>query len=187
MAEPQASAFRAQVGGSALAVLKWGFPGEKQQTIAFAREFTNRPPHPVAEKQAVQPLDQVRPIEVVTAYAQGHGELDIVLYQLYNFEVWQRLKGIANSQDFVDIARSVVSQNAGISVIRYVTPPVPNHAPYQEQYFNCVVADYSDDQPINIATMLIERTLTLAYTHAKKDYINNNSFLIPTNGVSSEG
>lgn len=166
------STFRPAVYGSGITVLTWAWQGKNEQVIAFAQDVTVRVPQPVSTPVAVQPLNQMRPVEIVTAQAQGHGEIDVNLTQLYNYEAWQRLAGLANSQDIADICRTVAGQSGGIMIKRLVTPPLPNFSPYYDLFYNCQVASIGDDQLVDVTTMIVNKMITFWYTHYTKSYIN---------------
>lgn len=132
--------------------------------IAFCRVLSVTEPQPVAPPTVVQPLDQIRPVEIVTAGAQGNGTITITLTQLYNQQIWQRLAGLNDSMDLVDILRTM-SGWGDVNIVKYVNPPVPNHKPYTQTYIGCKLATIGDDQPIDITTAVVEKDLTFWYKH----------------------
>ena len=59
-----------------------------------AAALQDTPPTPVASAQAVQPIDESVPLEIVTAMAVGVGTLRCSFYELWNFPVWSALPGL---------------------------------------------------------------------------------------------
>ena len=169
------SNWRPYVGGSATTTFRWAFPGQTAQVIAFASQVQVTEPPPVADPQVIHPLDKKRPVEIVTAGAQTNGTITLTLTQLYNESVWQRLAGLANSQDITDITRTIAGQNGGLQIVRRIEPLVPNHPAYEETYFNCVIQSVGDDMPVTIETMSVTKDLTLWFTHSIKGFVNGGS------------
>lgn len=149
--------------------------GTGEKVIAFADEVRTSGVTPVADPAVIQPLDQKRPVEIITPGAHRNGVITLVLTELYNSSVWQRLGSLANSQNLVDIFRTVAALNNGIKITKYITPPVglannPNGA-YHETFYDCVVARVTDDETINVTTMQINKEIEVWFTYSRKFWI----------------
>src|SRR4051794_11539596 len=98
---------RVRVTGSGFTYFKFG-----NDILAFAEEVEVTSPTPVAPEQRIQPLNAQRPVEIVTAGAHTGGTLRLMLTELYNQAVWQRLSAQFNaSQDIVDIMRTIAEND----------------------------------------------------------------------------
>src|SRR6476646_2993387 len=124
---------RARVGGSGYTVFHWsdpngttsGFGGNASSVnlIGYAENVTVNPIQPVAQPEVIQPLNAQRPLEIITPGAATNGTITLTLVELYNFSVWQRLATLANSQDIVDIFRTMASLDQGIHITKTIRPP----------------------------------------------------------------
>lgn len=178
---------RAVIGGSGVTVIRWSYPGQQSEVIGFARSVTVTAPKAVAPEVPVQPIDRIRPIEVVAAYAQSYGTISLTLTQIYRQDAWQRLAGLSLAQDFTDVSREIAGQTNphGVVIERWMTPPVPlsginaNNTlnSYSEAFFQCVLTDIGDDVPVDVTTMLLDKVLTFAYAYSIKRYVNSGKQL----------
>lgn len=167
---------RVRVGGSGFTVFHWG-----SQVIGFAQEVRVAGVTPVAQPVVIQPLNAAQPLEIITPGAHANGVLTMVLTELYNEPVWNRLAGLANSQDIIDIMRTVAANNQGVRITKWVQPPtgLSNRGPYAETYYDCVVARVGDDENINIATMEVNKEVEVWYTYSKKFHVNGGARVHP--------
>lgn len=158
--------------------------------LAFAQEVRITSPVPVADAQRIQPLNAQRPIEIVTAGAHTGGTLIMVLTELYNQSVWQRLSAqLGNTQDIVDIMRVITESDPahGITIDRFINPPMKAKSLYHETYYGCVITRVQDDETINIGAMSINKEIEVAFTHSKKMWINGGNRVYPFAGIGSVG
>jgi hypothetical protein len=176
---------RVRVLGSGFTVFHWNpGGGEADKVIGFAREVRVAGVTPVAQPSVIQPLNAPQPLEIVTPGAHTNGVLTLVLTDLYNQAVWQRLSALANSQDIVDIMRTVAARSQGIKITKWVKPPqglqnegfdpTPGNG-YAETYFDCVIARVGEDETINIEAMEIHKEVEVWYTYSKKLWINGGA------------
>ena len=176
---------RVRVGGSGFTVFHWNpGGGESDKVIGFAREVRVAGVQPVAPPSVIQPLNMAQPAEIVTPGAHTNGTLTLVLTDLYNQAVWQRLAGLTGAQDVVDIMRIIASRGQGVKITKWVKPPsglanegfdpTPGNG-YAETFFDCVIARVGDDEIINIATMEVEKEVEVWYTYSKKLWINGGA------------
>lgn len=162
---------RTRVLGSGNTVFMW-----EGQVIGFANSVTVEPPVPVADPVVIQPLNAPRPVEIVTAGAHRNGIIRLTLTELYNRPVWDRLAGLAGTQDLVDIMRTIAARDKGIEIVKRVKPHVPGLSEYSEHYYNCVVARVNDGETIDITTMEIHKELEVWYTHSLKLHVNGGRY-----------
>src|SRR5581483_3193228 len=154
---------RVRVGGSGFTVFHWD-DGTGQKVIAFAEEVAVRAVTPVAQPAVIQPLNSPQPIEIITPGAHTNGVITLTLTELYNQAVWQRLASLADSQDIVDIMRTIAAMNQAIQITKYVKPPAGvAKDPYQETFYDCVVASVTDDETINVTTMALPKQMEIWY------------------------
>ena len=156
--------------------------------LAFAEEVRVTTPTPVAPEQRIQPLNAQRPVEIVTAGAHTGGTLTMVLTELYSQAVWQRLSARFNgAQDIVDIMRVITELDPanGITVDRFINPPMASKSLYHETYYGCVITRVADDETINVGAMSVNKEIDVAFTHSKKMWINGGNRLYPFSGVGS--
>ena len=139
----------------------------ENEIIGYANEVRITSVQPVgAGAEVIQPLNYLRPVEIVTPRASTYGTITLVLTELYNETVWQRLRHIAGSRDIIDIFEYVAGQDNGIKITKYVKPPVGEQ--YSETFHNCVDVSMADDEVVNIGTMRLEKEMTLWYTHSTR-------------------
>lgn len=172
---------RVRVGGSGFTVFTW-----QSQPIGFARQIGHTSPAPVGPGPvAIHPMDEPYPVQVITPAAAGMGTLTLELYELYGGKVWDRLgakvatngnsRVVGNDEttlrgavDLVDVFIKVASIPGEIQVVKYIRPPTLKGRtikPYTEEYHNCVITNIVDGETVEVGTMEILKTVTVAYTH----------------------
>lgn len=172
---------RVRVGGSGFTVFTW-----QSQPIGFARQIGHTSPAPVGPGPvAIHPLDEPYPVQVITPAAAGMGTLTLELYELYGGKVWDRLGAKVHSNgntrvvgdddttlrgavDLVDVFIKVASIPGEIQVVKYIRPPTLKGRtirPYTEEYHNCVITNIVDGETVEVGTMEVLKTITVAYTH----------------------
>lgn len=120
---------------------------------------------------AVQPMNALRPLEIVTPRAHSYGTIILTRLELWNKSIWQDLAGLANSNDIIDIFEYVAGLATPITVTKYVRVPGNAGNDRYEQFFNVVVALVDDGEIDALNTMTLEKTMTLWYTHSKKSWV----------------
>lgn len=168
---------RVRVVGSGFTVFHWN-DGVRNHVIGFANEVRVSGVTPVADPAVIQPINALRPVEIVTPGAHREGRITLVLTDLYNQAVWQRLASLSNSQDIIDIFRTVAAMDRGITLSKYVTPPrglsnTGNANPYIESYYECVIARVGDDETVRVESMSVDKEVELWYTYQRKHWINS--------------
>lgn len=157
---------QARTGGG-YTVFHWG-----NTVIAWAQSVQVTPVRAIVEATPVQPMNALRPLEIVTPRASTYGTIILTKLELWNKSVWQDLSGLANSNDIIDIFEYVAGLNNPITVTKYIRTPNNIGNDRYEQFFNVVVADIDDGETIDITTLTIPKTITLWYTHSTKSWIN---------------
>ena len=155
---------RPAIGGGGVTVMKWD-----GQIVGFCNGVVVTYPTAVSPEVTVQPLDAVRPVEIITSVAIGGGTIAFTLTSLYNQQIWDRLVNIAGTNDLADIFQIVrevyqTGKGNGFTVQRIIYPPVGNSAPaYSEEFLGCVVTQVADGLTINTQTMLMDKQMTVAF------------------------
>lgn len=146
-----------RVGGSGWTSLSW-----RGTTIAWGQTVADTAPTTVAAAQAIQPLDQKHPVEIVTARAVGMGTLRLTLFELWNGPVWQQLPGLQGAATLLDVLEQQVSLGA-ISCRKIIK--IPTGGFRTKVYNGCVITDADDGETINIGTMTLPKTISIGYTY----------------------
>lgn len=155
------SSTRPAIGGSGVTVMKFG-----GDVVAFCNSVTVTYPIAVAEAIDVQPLDAIRPLEIVTARAIKSGTITLSLTSLYNQHIWDRLGGetLQGLDDLADILKRVQDVYGNtLTVERYITPAIKDGKTYVEQFLGCVITGVKDEQAIETGTMLLNREIDITY------------------------
>lgn len=190
---------RARVGGSGFTIFTFG-----GQPIAFAQQVGEVSPTPVGPGPvAIHPLDEPYPVQVITPAASGMGSLTLNLYELYNEKVWDRLAADVNGTpsnpfggvssndintgsgifdgavDLVDVYIRQAEYSGSLNVVKYIRPPViggRKGQPYAEQYHGCVITNITDNENIEVGTMEIIKTVTVAYRFKTRNDRRSKAF-----------
>lgn len=166
---------RVRVPGSGFTVFHW-----EGQVIAFARQVVVNSVTPVADPVVVHPLNATKPVEIVTPGAHTNGVLTLTLTDLYNQAVWQRLSGLAGSQNVVDIMTNIAARNQGVTISKIVTPPAGvggsrfDQGSYIENFYECVIARVQDNETIDVTTMTVDKDIEVWYTFSRKMWIGKS-------------
>src|ERR1700744_1090038 len=96
-----------RVGGSGFTTMLY-----QGLRLAYLQIINDTQPTPVAGAQAVQPIDEPVPLEIVTAQAVGVGTMRGTFYELWNQPVWQMLPGLQGTWTLLDILQRQTSLGA---------------------------------------------------------------------------
>jgi len=132
------------------------------QRLGFCQVIQDTPPTPVAQAQAVQPIDEPVPIEIVTAAAVGVGTLRVTFYEQWTTPVWNTLPGLENTHNLLEVLKRQL-QLGTITMQKIVKSP--SGLMRARVYHNVVITDIDEGENINIGTMTLPKTLTFQYTH----------------------
>lgn len=150
-------ASKVRLGGSGYTVLSW-----RGTTLAYLRNLEDTPPRPVAQIEAIQPIDAETPLEIVTPMAVGAGQLRLQFYELWNEPVWARLPGLEGTRNLLEVFKRQLS--LGEITCRKIIKN-PNGAYRVRVYHGIVIADIDEGERVQIETMSLPKTITLQYTH----------------------
>lgn len=164
------AAHRARQTGSAFTV--W-YIGDKP--VIFCQEVSHRAPQPVAAPIPVQPLNYLRPIEIIVPRATTHGEITMTVMETYDLSIWQHLEGLnvpIGVQDLADFFNwmmtntSVVNEDgsSNIELKRIIRDPTPNRKWRVSTYENARVVDIRYDETTRVDTTLNPLTISVWYT-----------------------
>lgn len=134
----------------------------QNQRLAYLQIMQDTPPTPVATAQAVQPIDESVPLEIVTALAVGVGTLRCTFYELWNFPVWSALPGLAGTFTLLDVLKRQVSLGA-VTMQKIIKSP--SGIMRARIYHNVVITDIDEGENVNIGTMTLPKTLTFQYCY----------------------
>lgn len=130
--------------------------------LAYLQVIQDTPPTPVATAQAVQPIDEPVPLEIVTAMAVGVGTLRCTFYELWNEPVWAMLPGLQGTSNLLDVLKAQV--NMGTITMQKIIQS-PTGIMRAVVYHNVVITDIDAGENINIGTMTLPKTLTFQYCY----------------------
>lgn len=146
-----------RVGGSGFTTMLF-----QNSRLAYLQIMQDTPPTPVASAQAVQPIDESVPLEIVTAMAVGVGTLRCTFYELWNFPVWQMLPGLQGTFSLIDVLKAQVAMG---SITMQKVIKSPSGIMRARVYHNVVIVDIDEGENINIGTMTLPKTLTFQYCY----------------------
>jgi hypothetical protein len=148
---------KVRIGGSGFTTLLW-----QGQRLLYLQTIQDTPPTPVATAQAVQPIDEPVPLEIVTAQAVGVGTLRATFYEKWVSPVWSELPGLEGTNNLLEVLKRQISLG---QVTMQKVVKSPNGVMRARVYHGCVVTDIDEGENINIGTMSLPKNLTIQYTH----------------------
>jgi hypothetical protein len=131
--------------------------------LAYLQVMQDTPPTPVAQAQAVQPIDEEKPMEIVTSMAVGVGTLRATFYELWNQPVWAALPGLENTHNLLTVLRAQI--NMGNIYMQKVIKS-PTGTMRTRVYHNVVITDIDEGENVNIGSMTLPKTLTFQYCYS---------------------
>lgn len=149
---------KSRIGGSGFTTMLW-----QGQRLAYLQVLQDTPPTPVATAQAVQPIDEPMPLEIVTSQAVGVGTLRVTFYELWNSPVWSTLPGLEGTNNLLDVLKRQI-QLGNVTMQKIVKSP--SGIMRARVYHNCVVTDIDEGENVNIGTMTLPKTLTVQYCYS---------------------
>ena len=145
-----------RIGGSGFTQFSW-----RGTTLAYLQVIQDTAPQPVAQAQAIQPIDSQEPLEIVTARAVGAGTLRLTFYELWNGPVWTHLPGLEGATNLLDVLNTQVTLG-DISCRKFIR--VPGGGIRTRVYYGCTITDADDGENVNIGSMTLPKGITLMYT-----------------------
>jgi hypothetical protein len=134
----------------------------QNQRLAYLQVIQDTPPVAVAQAQAVQPIDESVPLEIVTAMAVGVGTLRCTFYELWNFPVWAALPGLQGTFNLLDVLKRQVSLGT-ITMQKIIKSP--SGIMRARIYHNVVITDLDEGENVTIGSMTVPRTLGFQYCY----------------------
>lgn len=170
-----ALANKARVLGGGYTLLRWhgdALNGGQVHDIAYCQQMSHQSPAPVAEPVAIQPLNEHRPLEIITTRAIRHGVLTVTLIELWNQPIWDHLRGLGGTDmaDLGSILRKIANRNQELTIETIIQPPVTINGgkTISIAYHGVAVADMRDDYDITIESMAsVNKTITFWYTDSQ--------------------
>jgi len=149
---------KVRILGSGFTVMTW-----QGQRLAYLRGLGERAPRPVgAGNEAIQPIDEPHPIEIVTALAVGAGEVSLRFYELWNQPVWAQLPGFEGTSNLLEVLQRQV-QLGEITIRKVIKNPSGTYR--TRVYHNCVIIDFDDSEQVDINTLTLPKEIRVAFTH----------------------
>lgn len=147
-----------RIAGSGFTTMMWN-----GQRLAYLQVMQDTPPAPVAQAQAIQPIDEAVPLEIVTSMAVGVGTLKCTFYELWNEPVWSMLPGLQGTANLLQVMQAQI--NLGAITMQKVIKS-PNGMMRSKVYHNVVIVDIDEGENVTIATMTLPKTLTMQYCYS---------------------
>jgi hypothetical protein len=148
---------KTRLGGSGFTSMLY-----QNKRLAYLQVMQDTPPTPVATAQAVQPIDESVPLEIVTAMAVGVGTLRCTFYELWNEPVWASLPGLEGTFNLLDVLKRQVTLGT-ITMQKIIKSP--SGIMRARVFHNVVITDIDEGENINIGTMTLPKTLTYQYCY----------------------
>lgn len=162
MPEPQV-----RVVGSAFTTLEYD-----GRAIAWLERFSDSGQQPVGQAwEAIYELGtqnnrrQDHAKEIVTNYTLAPGTLTASIRETWEHEVWQHLKGLAGTNDILDIWEVLRRRRIGVNCKRIIRSP--NGLVRGRVYFNCTVTGIPDGDTVSIGDLSVLKDIQITYTHKK--------------------
>lgn len=147
-----------RIGGSGFTTMMWN--GSR---LAYLQVMQDTPPTPVATAQAVQPIDESVPLEIVTSMAVGVGTLRATFYELWNTPVWSMLPGLEGTSNLLDVLKRQISLG-NITMQKVIKSPTG--VMRSKVFHKVVITDIDEGENINIGSMTLPKTLTFQYCYS---------------------
>ncbi len=156
---------RARIVGSGFTTFNW-----RGNPIAMADSVKDSGQRPMpsasgAGYEAITPLDSLHPVEIVTTRVVGAGTLSLVLRELWNEAIWNRLAGLDTVGDTItDIYDALRNDPTEVTCQMLVKPPISTTW-HGKLYHNCVIVEVDDGDEVTVGGLSIAKAITVAYTH----------------------
>lgn len=121
-----------------------------------------------APYQFIQPIGAEHPIEIATSRVLQGGTLNLTIRELWNAPVWHQLKGLAGTNNIVDVFRALAADPSYVTCQSIIKPPAGAGRPRGKIFHNCVVVDISDNDTVTVGGLAVTKGIVVAYTHSSK-------------------
>jgi hypothetical protein len=149
---------KTRVGGSGYTTMLY-----QGQRLTYLQVIQDTPPTPVATAQAVQPIDEPVPLEIVTAGAVGVGTLRLTFYEKWAMPVFAQLPGLEGTNSLLEVLKRQLSLGR-ITMQKVVRDPATGLL-RARVYHDVVITDIDEGENINIGTMTLPKTITAQYCY----------------------
>jgi hypothetical protein len=149
---------KVRIGGSGFTTMLF-----QNQRLAYLQNMQDTPPTPVAQAQAVQPIDESVPLEIVTAMAVGVGTIRCQFYELWSMPVWSALPGLEGTANLLEVLKRQVTMG---TVTMQKVIKSPSGIMRARVYHNVVIVDIDEGESVNIGSMTLPKTLTFQYCYS---------------------
>src|SRR3954467_14474524 len=156
-----------RVGGSGFTTIR-----VNGTAVSFCRMANDVSPAPVGTGTVpIHPMDEERPIELITPQAASMGTLTLEIYDRWSARFWNQLaftKGgladIAKADDIVDILRTV-GKEGSVGVTKTIKGPQDNGGNSTQKwiYHGCVVSNIMDGDTTEVGTMEVLKQIVINY------------------------
>lgn len=139
------------------------------KNIAYLQVVNDSGQPPVGGRgryEAVHPLGERHPTELVAPRAISEGTLQLSITEVWHEEVWQQMAGLAGSNDIIDVFEALSRQQNYVTCTKIINPPDGKR--YGKTYHRCLIVDIPDGERYDITTLTTTKTLTVAYTHTTR-------------------
>lgn len=121
-----------------------------------------------APYQFIQPIGARHPIEIATSRVLQGGTLNLTIRELWNAPVWQQLKGLAGTNNILEVFNALANDPSYVTCQTVITPPSGAGRPRGKNFHNCVIVDISDNDTITVGGLAVTKGIVVAYTHSTK-------------------
>jgi hypothetical protein len=136
----------------------------KNTVLAWLERVDDTGQDPGTQPEAITPLGQKYPIEIVTPRYLGMGTLTLTVRELWNAPVWWQLAGLEGTNDIISVFERLAEEPSEVTCTMIIQPP--GTTTYRgKTYHGCVVTNIDQRESIWIGALSVPRTLTVAYTH----------------------
>lgn len=149
---------KVRVVGSGFTTFKW-----RNRNIAWLDGFTDSGQRPIVGHEAITPLGDKHPREIVTPRVLSEGTITATVRELWDEPVWQQMAGLENTDNIIEVFEQLARMNE-ISCEMIIKIPGTNRR-RGKKYLNVVVTDIDDREQVQIGTLSFPRTLRMVYTH----------------------
>lgn len=147
-----------RVAGSGFTTLL--FQGKR---LAYLQVVQDTPPTPVATAQAVQPIDEPVPLEIVTPAAVGVGTLRMTFYEQWTTPVFAQLPGLEGTNNLLEVLKRQLTMG---SVTMQKIIKSPSGIMRARVYHGVAIVDVDEGENVNVGTMVLPKTLTAQYLYS---------------------
>lgn len=137
--------------------------------IAFLDSFTDSGQRPFSNTgagwEAITPLGDKHPREIVTTRVLAEGTLALTILELWNEPVWFQLGGLAGTWDIVSVYERLAADPSEVTCQMIIKPP-GSSVWRGKVYHGCVVTDIGDGETVRVGALSFPRVITVVYTHA---------------------